>query len=261
MSNPSRAAGTSSEIPPVLGRALPFTIVLPMTPFLGDVVTPAFGDVVAPAVVPVAAPVVVPVVVRQGFEAVVVPVVAPVVVPVVVVPSVAVVPDVVVVLVPVVVVVLVPVVPVVVPPVVVVVLPVVVPVVVPVVIPVVSVVPVVVGQGFEVVVVVPVVVVMSAAAQSSAVCSPSRMKSPCPSWACGMELLSTVIAWKGLLSSPVRWHRVDLSACAKAGPPSAYIKKISPIDAARTTLWRLFTEIHITPTSWMKQSRLCRTLA
>src|SRR5215216_866327 len=227
-------------MPPVLGRALPFTIVLPMTPFLGDVVTPAFGDVVVPAVVFVMAPVVVPVVVGQGFEAVVVPMVVPVVVPVVVVPSVA--------IVPVVVVVLVPVVPVVVP-VVVVVLPMVVPVVMPVVVPA------VVGQGFE------VVVVVSAAAQSSSVCSPSRMKSPCPSWACGMELASTVIALKGLVASPVRWHRVNFPSCAKAGPSSAYIKKISPIDAARTTLWCLFTEIHITPTSWLKQSRLGRTLA
>src|SRR5215208_1372769 len=233
MSNPSRAAGTKSDTPPVLGRALPFTIVLPMTPFLGDVVTPAFGDVVVPAVVFVLAPVVLPVVVGQGFEAVVVPMV----VPGVVVTSVAIVPVVEVVLVPVVV------------PVVVVVLPAVVPVVMPVVVPV------VVGQGFE------VVVVVSAAAQSSSVCSPSRMKSPCPSWACGMELASTVIALKGLVASPVRWHRVNFPSCAKAGPPSAYIKKISPIDAARTTLWCLFTEIHITPTSWLKQSRLGRTLA
>jgi len=256
ISNPSRAAGTSRETPPVLGRALPFTIVLPMTPFLGDVVTPAFGDVVVPAVVFVMAPVVVPVVVGQGFEAVVVPMVVPVVVPVVVVPSVAIVPVVVVVLVPVVVVVLVPVVVVVLVPVVPVVVPVVV-VVLPMVVPVVvsAMVPVVVGQGFE------VVVVVSAAAQSSSVCSPSRMKSPCPSWACGMELASTVIALKGLVASPVRWHRVNFPSCAKAGPPSAYIKKISPIDAARTTLWCLFTEIHITPTSWLKQSRLGRTLA
>src|SRR5215203_7524388 len=61
MSNPSRASGTTSEMPPVSGSFLPLGIVLPMTPSLGDVV-------LSPAVVS-------PVVVGQGLEAVLSPVV------------------------------------------------------------------------------------------------------------------------------------------------------------------------------------------
>ena len=58
MSNPTRASGTTSEMPPVLGSILPSGIVLPMTPSLGEVVVPA---VVGHSLVPVVVPVVVPV--------------------------------------------------------------------------------------------------------------------------------------------------------------------------------------------------------
>src|SRR5215212_5898944 len=89
MSNPSRAAGIKSEMPPVSGSILPLGIVLFMRPSLGDVV-------LSPAVVGQGLEAVISAVVAVVVLPVVVPVVVPAVVPVVVVvPIVVVVPEVV----------------------------------------------------------------------------------------------------------------------------------------------------------------------